>query len=105
VIARTSSFRFKGERLSAVEIAQQLGVHYVVEGSIRKSTNRMRITVQLTEGSRGTQIWTRRFDRPVDDVFAVQEEIADIITATLEPEIGVAERERARRKPPDSLDS
>ena len=105
VIARTSSFRFKGERLSAVQIAQQLGVHYVVEGSIRKSTNRMRITVQLTEGSRGTQIWTRRFDRPVDDVFAVQEEIADIITATLEPEIGAAERERARRKPPDSLDS
>ena len=84
VIARTSSFGFKGQRLSAVQIAQQLGVHYVVEGSIRKSTNRMRITVQLTEGSRGTQIWTRRFDRPVDDVFAVQEEIADIITATLE---------------------
>ena len=105
VIARTSSFGFKGQRLSAVQIAQQLGVHYVVEGSIRKSTNRMRITVQLTEGSRGTQIWTRRFDRPVDDVFAVQEEIADIITATLEPEIGAAERERARRKPPDSLDS
>jgi adenylate cyclase len=104
VIARTSSFSFKGQRLSAVEIAQQLGVHYVVEGSIRKSANRMRITVQLTEGTRGTQIWAHRFDRPIEDVFAVQEEIADIITATLEPEIGAAERERARRKPPDSLD-
>jgi adenylate cyclase len=105
VIARTSSFRFKGQGLSAVQIAQQLGVHYVVEGSIRKSANRMRITVQLTEGTRGTQVWTHRFDRPVEDVFAVQEEIADIITATLEPEIGAAERARARRKPPDSLDS
>jgi adenylate cyclase len=84
VIARTSSFRFKGQGLSAVQIAQQLGVHYVVEGSVRKSANRMRITVQLTEGTRGTQIWAHRFDRPVEDVFAVQEEIADIITATLE---------------------
>jgi len=105
VIARTSSFPFKGQGLSAVQIAQQLGVRYVVEGSVRKSANRLRITVQLTEGTRGAQIWTHRFDRPVEDIFAVQEEITDIITATLEPEIGAAERERARRKPPDSLDS
>ena len=105
VIARSSTFAYKARATDIRQIARELGVRYVLEGSIRKSGPRLRITAQLIEATNGSHVWGERYDRPVTDVFAVQDEITDTIAAALEPEISAAERERARRKPPDNLDS
>jgi adenylate cyclase len=105
VIARSSTFTFKGQSVNVRQVGEKLGVRYVLEGSVRRFANRVRITAQLTEAQSGIHVWGERYDRPLEDVFAVQDEITDTLARTLEPEIGAAERERARRKPPDSLDA
>jgi TolB-like protein len=105
VIARNSSFTYKGKAVHMRQIAEELGVGYVVEGSVRKSGDRVRITAQLNDVSTGSHIWAERYDRDLADVFAVQDEITESIVAAIEPQLYAAENFRARRKPPGSLDA
>ena len=105
VIARNSSFIYKGKAVHLRQIADELGVGYVVEGSVRKSGERVRITAQLNDVATGGHIWAERYDRSIADVFAVQDEITEAIVAAIEPQIYAAENFRAQRKPPDSLDA
>jgi TolB-like protein len=105
VIARNSSFTYKGKAVHLKQIAEELGVRYVVEGSVRKDGDLVRITAQLNDATTGSHIWADRYDRDLTDVFAVQDEITDAIVATIEPKIYVAENFRARRKLPNSLDA
>jgi TolB-like protein/Tfp pilus assembly protein PilF len=105
VIARNSSFVYKGKSVHMKQIAEELGVGYVVEGSVRKGGDRVRITVQLNDVATGSHIWAERYDRSLADVFAVQDEITEAIVAAIEPQLYAAENFRARRKPPDSMDA
>jgi TolB-like protein len=105
VIARNSSFAYKGKPVPMRQIGEELGVSYLVEGSVRKSGERVRITAQLSDASAGNQIWAERYDRELADVFAVQDEITDAVVAAIEPQIYAAENFRAQRKPPESLDA
>jgi TolB-like protein len=105
VIARNSSFIYKGKAVHMKQIAEELGVGYVVEGSVRKSGDRLRITAQLNDVATGSHIWAERYDRGLADVFAVQDEITEAIVAAIEPQLYAAENFRARRKPPDSMDA
>jgi TolB-like protein/Tfp pilus assembly protein PilF len=105
VIARNSSFTYKGKAVHLKQVAEELGVGYVVEGSVRRGGDRVRITVQLNDAATGSHIWAERYDRGLADVFAVQDEITEAIVAAIEPQLYAAESFRARRKPPDSLDA
>ncbi len=105
VIARNTTFTYKGRAVDVQAVACELGVRYVVEGSVRKAGNTVRITVQLIDGQNGNHIWADRYDRELEDIFAVQDEITQNIASRLEPELSRAEYERARAKPPDSLDA
>ena len=93
---------YKGMALHMKQVAEELGVGYVVEGSVRKSGDRVRITAQLNDVSTGSHIWAERYDRDLADVFAVQDEITESIVAAIEPQLYAAENFRARRKPPGS---
>ena len=105
VIARNSSFIYKGKAVHMKQIAEELGVRYVVEGSVRKGGDRVRITAQLNDVATGSHLWAERYDRDLADVFAVQDEITENIVAAIEPQLYAAENFRAQRKPPDSLDA
>jgi TolB-like protein/cytochrome c-type biogenesis protein CcmH/NrfG len=105
VIARNSSFVYKGKAVHLKQVAEELGVRYVLEGSVRKGGDRVRITAQLNDVATGSHIWAERYDRNLADVFAVQDEITEAIVAAIEPQLYAAENFRARRKPPDSLDA
>src|SRR3984885_7682007 len=105
VIARNSSFIYKGKAVHMKQVAEELGVGYVVEGSVRKAGNSVRITVQLNDVATGSHIWAERYDRSIADVFAVQDEITEAIVAAIEPQVYAAESFRAKRKSPDSMDA
>src|SRR5947207_8846602 len=105
VIARNSSFTYKGKAVHLKQVADELGVRYVLEGSVRKGGDRVRITAQLNDVSTGSHIWAERYDRDLADVFAVQDEITESIVAAIEPQLYAAENFRARRKAPGSLDA
>src|SRR5436305_2177570 len=105
VIARNSSFTYKGKPVHMKQIAAELGVRYVVEGSVRKSGDRVRITAQLNDTATGSHIWAEHYDRDLTDVFAVQDEITDAIVTAIEPQIYAAENFRSQRKPPNNLDA
>jgi len=105
VIARNSSFTYKGHAVVVTQVAKELGVRYVLEGSVRKAGNRVRVTAQLIDAATGRHIWAERYDRELDDIFALQDEITDTIVGSIEPELGAVERQRARRKPPNNLDA
>jgi TolB-like protein len=105
VIARNSSFIYKDKAVHMKQIAAELGVGYVVEGSVRKAADRVRITAQLNDVATGSHVWAERYDRDLADVFAVQDEITEAIVAAIVPQIYAAENFRARRKPPDSMDA
>jgi TolB-like protein len=105
VIARNSSFTYKGKAVHMNQIAEELGVRYVLEGSVQKDGDRVRITAQLIDVLSGSHIWAERYDRDLGDVFAVQDEITEAIVASIEPQLYAAENFRARRKAPDSLDA
>ena len=94
VIARNSSFVYKGQSVDIREAAKQLGVRYVLEGSVRKSGNRIRITAQLIDGGNGSHVWAERYDRSIDDIFAVQDEITLVLAA--EMQVKLTEGEQAR---------
>jgi TolB-like protein len=105
VIARKSSFIYKGKSVHLKQVADELGVRYVLEGSVRKEGKRVRITAQLNGVTSGSHLWAERYDRDLADVFAVQDEITEAIVAAIEPQLYAAEEFRARRKAPDSLDA
>jgi TolB-like protein/Tfp pilus assembly protein PilF len=105
VIARNSSFTYKRKAVHMKQVAEELGVGYVVEGSVRKSGERVRISAQLNDVSTGNQLWAERYDRLLADVFAVQDEITESIVAAIEPQLYAAENFHAQRKPPESLDA
>jgi TolB-like protein/Tfp pilus assembly protein PilF len=105
VVARNSSFSYRGRAVPMKQLADELGVDYVVEGSVRKEGNRVRITVQLIDVATGSHVWAERYDRELADVFALQDEITQAIVAAVEPQLYAAENFRARRKAPESLDA
>jgi adenylate cyclase len=105
VIARNSSFTYKGHAVDVKQVGRELGVRYVLEGSVRKSSNRLRITAQLIEAATGNHVWAERYDRDISDIFALQDEITERVVAAIEPELYAAENIRSQRKPPDSLDA
>lgn len=105
VIARNTTFSYKGRAVDARRIGEELGARYIIEGSVRKSGGRVRVTAQLIDGDTGNQIWADRFDRDFDDIFALQDEFTIAIVGAVEPEMGRAEQERVRRKPPGNLDT
>jgi TolB-like protein len=105
VIARNSSFTYKGKAVHMKQVAAELGVRYVVEGSVRRSGDRVRITAQLNDTATGSHLWAEHYDRDLVDVFAVQDEITDAIVSAIEPQIYAAEDFRSRRKPPNSVDA
>jgi len=105
VIARNSSFVYKGKAVHMRQVADELGVRYVLEGSVRKGGDRVRITAQLNDVATGSHLWAERYDRGLADVFAVQDEITEAIVAAIEPQLYAAENFRAQRKAPDSMDA
>ncbi|MBT3533928.1 MAG: adenylate/guanylate cyclase domain-containing protein [Rhodospirillaceae bacterium] len=105
VIARNSSFTYKGGAVDITQVARDLGVRYVVEGSVRRAGNRVRITAQLIDAGTANHLWADRFDGALDDVFELQDQITEQIVVAVEPEIGARERERVRRKPPENLNA
>jgi TolB-like protein len=105
VIARNSSFIYKGRAVHIRQIADEVGVGYVVEGSVRKAGDRVRITVQLNDVTTGSHIWAERYDRNLADVFAVQDEITEAIVAAIEPQIYATENFHSQRAAPNSLDA
>ena len=105
VTARNSTFAYKGRSPDIRQVGRELGVRYVLEGSVRKGGTRVRVSAQLIDASTGNHVWAERYDRELADLFDLQDEITETIAAAIEPELGMAERERARRKPPDNLDA
>ena len=105
VIARNSSFAYKGQAVDIRKVAAELGVRYVLEGSVRKAANRVRITGQLVEGTNATHVWADKFEGAVEDIFDLQDRLTESIVGAIEPSIQRAEIERARRKRPDRLDA
>jgi TolB-like protein len=103
VIARNSTFAYRGREIDVRQVGNELGVRYILEGSVRRSADRVRITAQLVETTSGAHLWASRYDRALDDLFKVQDDITAAISATVEPEIGASERDRSWRKPPESL--
>jgi TolB-like protein/class 3 adenylate cyclase/Tfp pilus assembly protein PilF len=105
VIARNSSFVYKGKAVDIKQVGRELGVRYVLEGSVRKSGNRLRITGQLIETDTGAHLWADRYDGVLEDVFELQDKITEAIVGIIEPSVRRAEIERARRKRPENLDA
>src|SRR5215831_12161947 len=105
VTARNSSFVYKGKAAHVKQVGEDLGVGYVLEGSVRQGGDRVRITAQLNDVTTGSHIWAERYDRALVDVFAVQDEITEAIVAAIEPQLYARESFRAQRKPPDNMDA
>ena len=105
VIARNSTFAYKGRTVDVKQVGRELGVRYVLEGSVRKAGERIRVTGQLIDTAMGAHIWAERYDRKSDDIFALQDEITLSVVGAIEPSLRLAEVERAKRKRPDNLDA
>ena len=105
VTARNSAFTYKGGAVDVKQVGRELGVRYVFEGSVRQAGNRIRVSAQLIDAITGNHLWAERYDRELEDIFALQDEITGTIAAAIEPELGAAERERAVRRPPESLEA
>jgi adenylate cyclase len=105
VIARNSSFTYKGQGIDLKRVSRQLGVRYVLDGSVRKAGNRVRVGAQLIDAGSGNQIWAGRYDRVLEDIFAVQDEITGAIVAAIAPELGKAEQQHATSKKSENLNA
>ncbi|MBV9703999.1 MAG: tetratricopeptide repeat protein [Methylobacteriaceae bacterium] len=105
VIARNSSFTYKGKAVNVKQVGRELGVRYILEGSIRKASNRVRVTGQVVEAETGRHVWAERYDRILEDIFALQDELTTSVVAAIEPGLRQAEIERVKRKRPDNLDA
>jgi TolB-like protein len=105
VIARNSSFVYKGRAVDVRQVGRELGVRYVLEGSVRKAANQVRITAQLIDAANGAHLWAQRFDGSLDDIFDLQDKVTAGVAGPIAPRLESAEIERARRKPTESLDA
>ncbi|MCP4330397.1 MAG: tetratricopeptide repeat protein [Alphaproteobacteria bacterium] len=105
VIARNSTFTYKDKAVDVKRAGRELGVRYILEGSVRKASNHVRVTGQLIEAETGSHVWAERYERSLDDVFAIQDELTMSVVAVLEPSLRQAEIERVKRKRPDNLDA
>ena len=105
VIARNSSFTYKGRPVDVKQVGRELGVRYVLEGSVRKAANRVRITGQLIDATTGAHIWADRFEGTLDDIFELQDQMTASVVGAIAPQLERAEIERAKRKPTESLDA
>src|SRR5215471_9524901 len=105
VIARNSSFTYKGRAVGVKQVARELGVRYVLEGSVRKAGNRVRITGQLIDTASGAHIWADRFDGALEDIFELQDQVASSVAGAIEPKLRSSEIARASRKPTENLDA
>jgi TolB-like protein/class 3 adenylate cyclase/Flp pilus assembly protein TadD len=105
VIARNSTFAYKDKAPDVRQVARELGVRYVLEGSVRRAGKRLRVTGQLIDATSGNHIWAERYDRPAADVFALQDEITNSVVSAIEPQLYAAENLRLKSKPPESLDA
>ena len=105
VIARNSSFTYKGRAVDVKQVGRELGVRYVLEGSVRKAGSRVRITGQLIDASTGAHLWAERFDGGLEDIFDLQDQVTASVVGAIAPKLEQAEIERAKRKPTESLDA
>jgi len=105
VIARNSSFTYKGKAVDIKQVGRELGVRYVLEGSVRKAGGRVRITGQLIDAATGAHLWADRFDGALDDIFALQDSVTQLVVGAISPELDRAEIERARRRPSGNIDA
>jgi adenylate cyclase len=105
VIARNSSFVYKGKSVDVKQAGRELGVRYILEGSMRKASNRVRVNAQVVEAETGRHVWAERYDRTLEDIFALQDELTISVVAAIEPSLRQAEIERVKRKRPDNLDA
>ena len=105
VIARNSSFFYKGRAVNLKQVGRELGVRYVLEGSVRKAANKVRITGQLIDASIGTHLWADRYEGPLEDIFDLQDQVTASVVGAIVPKLEQAEIERAKRKPTESLDA
>jgi TolB-like protein/Flp pilus assembly protein TadD len=105
VIARNSSFTYKAQPVDVEQVSRELGVQYVLEGSVRKAGHRVRVTAQLIDALTGRHVWAQRYDRDLEDIFAVQDELTEAIVAAVAPSFITAEARRVGRKPPDNFDA
>ena len=105
VVARSSTAIYNGRTVDVKTVGQELGVRYVLEGSVRRVADRVRVTTQLVDASSGTHVWADRYDRKLDDIFTLQDETALAVVGTIEPSLRRAEIERAKRKRPENLDA
>ena len=105
MIARNSTFVYKGRAVSIADVGRDLQVRYVLEGSVRRSGERVRVTAQLIEAATSAHLWAERYDRAITDIFALQDEITERIVTTLVSNIERSIIEQARRKPPGSFDA
>jgi TolB-like protein len=103
VIARTSSFTYRDRDIEVRQIGRELGVRYVLEGSVRKIENRLRIMVQLIDAETGHHLWAHRFDGTLDDIFDLQDDLTASVVGAIAPKLQQAEAKRVRQKPTDSL--
>ena len=102
---RYSSFTYKGQAIDVKQVGRELGVRYVLEGSVRKAAGRVRITAQLIDATNGAHLWADRFDGSLEDVFDLQDQVAISVAGVIEPTVRKAETQRAHRKPTESLDA
>ncbi len=105
MIARSSTFTYMDKAVDVRQIARELGVRYVLEGSVRKGPSNVRVTAQLIDAISGAHLWAERHDRASSGIFAMQDEITASVAAVIEPTVAQAERQRVLRKPPDRLDA
>src|SRR5207245_3415657 len=105
VTSRNSTFRFKGKSVDMQRLGRELGVRFLVKGSVRRMGERIRITAQLIDAESGNHVWGERFDRPLADLFAVQDQVVHTIVGTLVGRVQASGADRARRRPPSSLDA
>ena len=105
VIARNSSFAYKGRAVDVKQVGRELGVRYVLEGSVRKAGSRVRITGQLIDTSTGAHLWADRFDGALEDIFDLQDQVTASVVGAIAPKLEQAEIERAKRKPTENLDA
>jgi TolB-like protein len=105
VIARNSTFTYKGQSVDVRDVAAELGVRYVLEGSVRRAANRVRVTGQLIDAANGNHLWAEKYDRELADIFELQDDITTRVIGSVGPQILVAEAARVRKKPPQSIDA
>jgi adenylate cyclase len=105
VIARNSTFAYKGRSIDVKQVAAELGVKYLLEGSVRRAANRLRVNAQLIDATTGNHVWAQRYDRELEDIFAVQDELTDAIVGAIAPEFLSSEARRAKQKAPSQLDA